>query len=274
VSVWNLVPTPLRRRLAAPVVPLVRIVGPIARLPLRGAGVSPEGLEGPLSRAFALRRAPAVALFVDSPGGSPARAQLLALRIRTLAGRHRRPVIAFVGDLAASGAYWVACAADEIIAAPSSLVGSIGVITAGFGLQGLVERLGIERRVHARGRYKDFLDPFRPEDPEHVRVLEEIQEQLLAEFVGFVRERRGTRLRLDDAELTSGRIWTARRALELGLVDGLGELHGELERRFGEEVRVRVLNPPRVSRLMLLGSGLAGLLREALDPYGPPLGLR
>ena len=166
MNVRNLVPTPLRRRLVAPVVPVVRIVGPIGRLPIRGAGVSPDSLEGPLARAFALKRAPAVALFVDSPGGTPARAQLLALRIRTLAERHRRRVIAFVGDLAASGAYWVACAADEIVAAPSSLVGSIGVITAGFGFPGLLERLGIERRVHARGRYKDFLDPFRPEDPD------------------------------------------------------------------------------------------------------------
>ncbi len=270
MNAWQLVPTPLRRRLAAPVVPVVRIVGPIGRLPLRGAGVSPDSLEGPLARAFALKRAPAVALFVDSPGGTPARAQLLALRIRTRAERHRRPVIAFVGDLAASGAYWVACAADEIVAAPSSLVGGIGVITAGFGFPGLLERLGIERRVHARGRYKDFLDPFQPEDPEHVRVLEEIQEDLLAEFAGFVRERRGARLRLDDAELASGRVWTARRALELGLVDALGDLHGELERRFGEEVRVRVLSPPRASWLAPLRSGLAGLLREALGPFGPP----
>lgn len=258
----------LRRRLFAPVVPVVRIHGPVGRVPLQRGMAGADQLEGALARAFALRRAPAVALSVDSPGGTPTRAWTLAARIRELAERHGKPVIAFVGDVAASGAYWVACAADEIVAAPTSIVGSIGVITAGFGFPALLERLGIERRVHARGRYKDFLDPFRPEDPEHVAVLEEIHADLLAEFVAFVRGRRGERLRLEEAELASGRVWTARRALELGLVDGLGHLHGELERRFGEEVRVWVVNPPRVPwfaplRLRLevaTGDALAGLL--------------
>lgn len=265
-------PAFVRRRLSAPVVPVVRIHGPIGRVPLQRGLAPSDQLDAALARAFAVRRAPAVALSVDSPGGTPARAWTLAARIRELAARHGRPVIAFVGDLAASGAYWVACAADEIVATPTSLVGSIGVITAGFGFPGLLERLGIERRVHARGRYKDFLDPFRPEDPEHVRVLEEIQEDLLAEFVGFVRERRGARLRLDDAELASGRIWTARRALELGLVDALGHLHGELERRFGEEVRVRVVNPPRMPWFAALRSALSASPRDLaglLAPRGP-----
>jgi len=228
-----------------PVVPLVRIVGTIGALARPIGGVTLAALERPLRAAFAVRRAPAVALVINSPGGAPAQAQLVAERIRTLATRHDKRVLAFVEDLAASGGYWIACAADEIVAAPTSLVGSIGVVSAGFGLHEFLRRHGIERRVHARGPLKDFLDPFLPEDPAHVAVLEELQAELHAAFLDWVRDRRGTRLALDADALASGRVWTGRQARALGLVDHLGEVESFLRARFGERVRIRPFAPRR-----------------------------
>lgn len=228
-----------------PVVPVVRLTGVVGALPFGRRGLSLQTLERPLETAFAIRRAPAVALLVDCPGGSPAQSSLVARRIRELAEKREKRVLAFVEDVAASGGYWLACAADEIFADANSIVGSIGVISAGFGFQDAIARLGIERRVHARGPLKDFLDPFRPEDPAHVAVLEDIQAEIHRRFLDHVRSRRGGRLRLDDAELGSGRVWTGEAALAAGLVDGIGDLRGTLRARFGDRVRLRVVNPPR-----------------------------
>ncbi len=232
-------------RLRPPVVPLVRIQGPLATGLRPLGGVTLRQLERPLEAAFTLKRAVAVALVIDSPGGSPAQAELIAGRICTLARRHRRPTLAFVEGLAASGGYWIACAADEIFALPTSLVGSIGVITSGFGLHELLRRHGIERRIHARGPLKAFLDPFRPEDPAQLAVLEELHADLYASFLDWVRQRRGPRLQLDEATLGSGRLWTGRQARELGLVDGLGEVEDVVRARFGPAVRLRPLGPAR-----------------------------
>ncbi len=231
----------LLARLRPPVIPLVRITGVLGPGLRPGAAVTLRALERPLRTAFALRRAPAVALVISSPGGAPAQAELIAHRIRTLADRHRRTVLAFVEDVAASGGYWIACAADEIVAAPTSLVGSVGVVTTGFGLHEFLARHGIERRVHARGPLKDFLDPFRPEDPAHVAVLEELQADLHESFLAWVRSRRGTRLAVDEETLASGRLWTGRRAHALGLVDHLGDVESFLRERYGPRVRLRPL---------------------------------
>lgn len=247
-----------------PVVPVVRLAGIVGSLPFSRRGLSLQALEKPFEAAFGMRRAPAVALLVDCPGGSPAQSSLIATRIRDLARRREKPVLAFVEDIAASGGYWIACAADEIWADPNSIVGSVGVISAGFGFQEAIARLGIERRVHARGPFKDFLDPFRPEDPDHVAVLGEIQAELHARFLAWVRERRSGRLRVGQEELGSGRVWTGAAAREAGLVDGLGDLRGTLRERFGEKVRPRLVNPPRTGWLRGLGPGMAGELAEGL----------
>jgi serine protease SohB len=241
-----------RRR---PIVPVIRLAGLIGSLPLRGAGLSLTGLERAIDRAFAIGHAPAVALVINSPGGSAVQSALIAGRIRALAERNRRPVLAFVEDVAASGGYWLATAADEILVDPASILGSIGVISAGFGFGQAIERLGIERRVHTAGARKSFLDPFRPERAEDLALLAELQGDIHERFKEQVRTRRAGRLKVPEAELFDGRVWTGVRAVAVGLADGLGELRTTLEERFGADVRVRLVNPPRPRLLSRMGLG-------------------
>jgi serine protease SohB len=231
-----------RLRSRAPVVPVVRLNGVIGGSSLRGGGLSLDSLNPSLERAFKLRGAKAVALAINSPGGSPVQSALIAGRIRALAGEKKLPVIAFVEDVGASGGYWLALAADEIFADPSSIVGSIGVINAGFGFVEALERLGIERRVYTAGAKKALLDPFRPADPDDVERLHGILQELHQGFKATVRERRGERLKGDDSELFEGQIWTGNGALEAGLIDGLGALHGVLKERYGDKVRLPVIS--------------------------------
>jgi signal peptide peptidase SppA len=221
-----------------PVVPVVRLAGVIGGPSLRGMGLSLTVLNAGLERAFKVRGAKAVALSINSPGGSPVQSALIASRIRTLASEKGLPVIAFIEDVGASGGYWLALAADEIFAAGSSIVGSIGVVHASFGFAGAIERLGIERRLYTAGANKAMLDPFRPQDPDDVNRLMEIMSDIHTDFKGTVRQRRGDRLRAPDEELFEGQIWTGRKAAELGVIDGLGDLHGILRERFGEKVKL------------------------------------
>jgi serine protease SohB len=221
-----------------PVVPVVRLAGVIGGPSLRGMGLSLTVLNAGLERAFKVRGAKAVALSINSPGGSPVQSALIASRIRTLASEKGLPVIAFIEDVGASGGYWLALAADEIFAAGSSIVGSIGVVHASFGFAGAIERLGIERRLYTAGANKAMLDPFRLQDPDDVNRLMEIMSDIHTDFKGTVRQRRGDRLKAPDEELFEGQIWTGRKAAELGLIDGLGDLHGILRERFGEKVKL------------------------------------
>ena len=231
---------PWRRRRDAPLVSVLRLAGVIGRVgPVRGGSVTLANMERAIDRAFAPRRLAAVALAVNSPGGSPVQSALIAKRIRARAEERGVPVLAFAEDVAASGGYWLACAGDEIFADENSIVGSIGVIAAGFGFVDLIARHGIERRVHTAGARKGMLDPFRPENPEEVERLRAVQRDMHETFVSHVRERRGRRLRGDDDVLFSGEFWSGRRAIELGLVDGLGDLRGVLRDRFGAGVRIR-----------------------------------
>ncbi len=208
------------------VVPVVRISGAIGAPVRFRQGVSMESLAGPLERAFGVRAAPAVALVINSPGGTPVQAHLIYKRIRALADEKQKSVLAFVEDVAASGGYMIALAADEIIVDPSSIVGSIGVVSAGFGFQDLIDRIGVERRVHTAGEKKVMLDPFAPERPEDVARLENLQREIHALFIAMVKERRGARLK-DDPDLFTGAFWTGARGVELGLVDRIGDApHG------------------------------------------------
>jgi signal peptide peptidase SppA len=203
---------------------------------LRRGQISLEALDEILERAFAVPDVAAVALSVNSPGGSPVQSSLVAGRIRALADEKQVPVVAFVEDVAASGGYWLACAADEIHADAGSLVGSIGVVSAGFGFSELIARHGIERRVYTAGESKAMLDPFLPEAPEDVRRLADAQTDLHDTFKDWVRQRRGARLQGPEEELFSGAFWTGRRALALGLIDALGDLRGVMRARFGDKV--------------------------------------
>jgi serine protease SohB len=254
----------------APTVPVVRLAGVVGSVPFRGRGLTLQALERAIDAAFALKGAPAVALVVNSPGGSPVQASLLARRIRDLAAEKERRVLAFVEEVAASGGYWIALAADEILVDASSIVGSIGVISAGFGLQDTIARLGIERRVEATGARKGMLDPFRPQDEADRAVIRAIQADIFEGFKAWVRERRGPRLSLPEAELFDGRVWSGTRAVEHGLADGLGELRSTVRARFGKEARLRLMNQPRGWLARRLGggsepSGMAGELLAALD---------
>ncbi|MDB5412788.1 MAG: family peptidase [Rubritepida sp.] len=229
---WN----PFRPR--PPVVALVRLDGVIAARVGPFGGLNAAGVNPILERAFGMKRLAAVFLAINSPGGSPVQSSLIARRIRQLAEEKKVPVIAVAEDAAASGGYWIACAADEIIADPASILGSIGVISSGFGFQEAIGRLGIERRVRTAGTEKSLGDPFRPQSPDQAARLEELLEELHVEFKDWVRSRRLTRLKAAESELFTGRFWIGRRALELGLCDRLGDVQSEAKRRFGDKVRI------------------------------------
>jgi signal peptide peptidase SppA len=241
-----------------PVVNVLRLAGVIGGLGRFRRGLNLASQAQLIERAFKTPRLSAVALEINSPGGSPVQSALIGDRIRALAEEKEVPVIAFAEDVAASGGYWLACAADEIYAHESSIIGSIGVISAGFGFPELLSRIGVERRIHTAGERKSMLDPFRAEQPEDVERLKSLQTDIHGGFKDYVRARRGERLKGEDEDLFNGEFWTGRRALELGLVDGLGELRQVMRARFGEKVRLKVIDGPRRLRLPFgfAGSGL------------------
>lgn len=219
-----------------PTVAVVRLSGTIGsgpRAPLSDAALAPI-----LEKAFSRGKPAAVALEINSPGGSPVQSSLIGARIRRLSEEKGIPVIAFVEDVAASGGYWLAAAADEIYADDSSIVGSIGVISAGFGAHIFLSRQGIERRVHTAGKSKSMMDPFQPEKPEDVARLKGLLEQIHANFIHHVKTRRAAKLE-SVPELFTGEVWVGHRAQEIGLVDGIGHLVPMMKERFGDKVRLR-----------------------------------
>jgi signal peptide peptidase SppA len=245
-----------------PAVGVIRLSGVIGQAGVGRRGLTLESLAPAIERAFSFRNLAAVALVVNSPGGSPVQSALIAKRIRDLADERKVPVIAFCEDAAASGGYWLACAADEIFVMPGSIVGSIGVVSAGFGFVEAIGKLGVERRVHTAGTDKAILDPFRPEKPEDVAILKRIQTDLHQQFIAWVRERRGDRLD-EQADLFTGAFWTGRESVPLGLVDGIGEIRETMRTRYGEKVKLRATVRPR-SRLQKL-FGMEALADAAFD---------
>jgi signal peptide peptidase SppA len=252
VALWCL---PRRWRRDFAVVPVVRLAGVVGiATPLRGA-LSIGAVAKTLERAFAVRNAKAVALAINSPGGSAVQSHLIFRRIRDLAEEKQIPVIAFVEDVAASGGYMIACAADEIVCDPSSIVGSIGVIGASFGFPDAMKRLGIERRVYTAGESKSMLDPFLPEKDEDVQRLKAIQQDIHDMFIGLVRSRRGDRLSGPEKTMFSGEYWVAKTAKDFGLIDQLGDLRSFLRQRFGEKVAMPLIAAER----SLFGRRLPGV---------------
>lgn len=224
-----------------PLVSVVRLSGLIAA---RQGSLNDAGTARMIERAFTRRKPAAVALVINSPGGSPAQSSLIGARIRRMADETGVPVIAFVEDAAASGGYWLACAADEIFVDENSIVGSIGVISASFGLQDLIGRIGVERRVHTAGGSKSFLDPFRPEKEEDVARLRDLQDRIHENFIAWVKARRGGRL-ASGRELFTGDFWLGRQSVELGLADNVGHLVATMKDRHGDKVRFAVYGPKR-----------------------------
>jgi signal peptide peptidase SppA len=227
----------------APVVPVLRLVGTImpSGTPWAGPSLSIAALAGPIEKAFTMSKVPSVALVINSPGGSAAQSHLIFRRIRQLAGEHKKRVYVFCEDVAASGGYFIAVAGDEIYADPSSIVGSIGVISASFGFDKAIERLGIDRRVYTAGHSKSTLDPFMPENPADVARLKALQQDVHDVFIGVVKERRGALLKGSDSELFSGAFWSGPRALDFGLVDGIADLRSKMRALHGPSVRLRVV---------------------------------
>jgi signal peptide peptidase SppA len=238
-----------------PVVAVVRLQGVISPnpSPVSRGTINLGVVESALKRAFDHDRLLAVALSINSPGGAPTQSALVTERIRQLAADKKVPVLAFCEDVAASGGYWLACAADEIYAHATSMVGSIGVVSAGFGFTGLLERFGVQRRVHTAGTHKVRLDPFSPESDEDVEWLRGLHAELHEQFIDLVKQRRKGKLTGTDDELFSGEVWTGKRALELGLIDGLGTLRSVLTKRFGDAHIV--IAEPRRPLLARLGIG-------------------
>jgi signal peptide peptidase SppA len=241
-DLWNNLGLPGSRN-APPSVAVLRLRGAIGMNSVGRGTLSLANLESTIKRAFS-HNVRAVCLVINSPGGSPVQSAQIAGMIRQYSQDKKIPVFAFAEDIAASGGYWLALAADEIYADAMSVIGSIGVISASFGFQELLSKLGVERRVHARGERKGMLDPFQPEAPEDVERLAAIQADIHRQFINFVKLRRGERLSKDDAMLFNGDIWTGERALELGLVDGLGDVRTIVRRKYGPDVRFRNIDRP------------------------------
>jgi len=227
-----------------PVVSVLRFEGVIMPRSRRG-GVSLASHAVAIERAFRASGLVAVAIVVNSPGGSPVQSALLYRRIRQLAEEKSIPVIAFAEDVAASGGYWLALAGDEIFSEETSLLGSIGVISAGFGFYQLIGRLGIERRLHAAGERKSLLDPFLPEEAADLARLTALQQDIHQSFKDHVRRRRAGKIDDEDDALFTGDAWTGRKALERGLIDGIGELRGVMRSRYGDKVRLRPMPAER-----------------------------
>ncbi len=253
------------------VIPVVRLQGTIAADPRPGrlniATVAPL-----LRRAFAHKAAPVIAVIVNSPGGSPVQSRLIAKRIRDHADESGQKVIVFVEDAAASGGYFIATAGDEIIADPSSIVGSIGVIFSGFGFVEAIRKLGIERRVHTAGRNKSTLDPFLPEKETDIERIKTLELDVHRTFIDWVKARRSGRLNASDDDLFTGEFWSGTRGVELGLVDGIGDLRSVLRERYGEDVRLKVIEPkrplfslPRLGLSSGASGGVVGDLVSALE---------
>lgn len=217
-----------------PRVAVVRLSGVIANNP---RALSDSGIGPLIERAFSRGKPTAVALVINSPGGSPVQSSLIGARIRRLADENDIPVHAFVEDVAASGGYWLAAAADDIYVDSCSVLGSIGVISAGFGAHVFLNRQGIERRVHTAGKSKSMMDPFKPETPEDVARLEKILEQIHGAFIDHVKTRRGDKL-ADNPDLFTGEVWIGNSAVEVGLADGVGHLKPKLQEIYGDKVKL------------------------------------
>ena len=254
--VMDYVPARLRRGTA--VVPVVRLSGVIGAVtPLR-PGMSLAGVAKTLERAFATRNAKAVALVINSPGGSPVQSRQIYLRIRQLAAEKKLPVLVFVEDVAASGGYMIACAGDEIFCDPSSILGSIGVVGGSFGFQELIKKIGVERRLYTAGAHKAMLDPFLPENPDDVARVKALQREIHAIFIALVKEGRGARLKGTDDVLFTGEYWAGETSVSLGLADAIGDLRSTLRARYGEKVVMPVIAPATGMLSGLLGRKSAG----------------
>ena len=220
------------------IIKLSGIISTESRLGSRG-GLNLNDLSDSITKAFSFKNIKAIALLVNSPGGSPVQSALIANRIRDLAKEKEIPVYCFIEDLAASGGYWLSCAADKIYSMESSIIGSIGVITSGFGAVEAIKKIGIERRVYSQGKNKGLLDPFLPEKKDDVKQILTIQKDLHSQFIAWVKKRRGKRLKAKDEVLFNAGVWSGAKAKELGLIDGIGDYYNVMKNIFGDDIKFK-----------------------------------
>jgi signal peptide peptidase SppA len=263
---------PRRWRSDRPLIPVVRLTGTIAA---GGSQFRPSlsiaSCAGLLERAFDMKQAPAIAIIINSPGGSPVQSRLIYKRIRDLAVEKDKKVLVFVEDAAASGGYMIACAGDEIIADPCSVIGSIGVVAATFGFSDAISRIGVERRVYTAGTSKVSLDPFQKEKKEDVAKLNVLLADMHDVFINLVKQGRGAKL-VDDPAIFTGQYWLAEKALALGLIDSIGDVRSVLKARYGEKAELKLISAPRgllgrragMSAISTMADAGAGLADEAL----------
>ena len=224
-------------------IPTLRLTGVIGQAGIARSGLTIAGIEKLVDKLFTDKKAPAVALIINSPGGSPTQSSLIAEKIINLAKEKNKKVYAFVEDVAASGGYWLACAADEIYLDLNSIVGSIGVISPGFGFVDLIKKIGVERRVYTSGKSKSFLDPFKEEKKEDIDRLKSIQEQIHENFIEYVKSRRGSKL-LSSAEdeIFSGLFWVGKKGVDLGLADGIGSINQIIREKYGNKAKIKIID--------------------------------
>lgn len=258
---------PEKYRKEPTIIPVVRMTGPIMVGSQMRPGLSLASVAAQLHKAFSIKDAPAVAIAINSPGGSPVQSRLIYERIRQLAAEKDKKVITFCEDAAASGGYMIAIAGDEIVADPSSIVGSIGVVSGGFGFVDAIEKLGVERRVYTAGTQKAMLDPFKPENPDHLNHLNALLEDLFETFKDLVRYRRGDKLTKDEEEVFTGAFWTGKRGKDFGLVDELGDMSGYLKQKYGEDTKLKLIasGGGLFSRFRMPGMAL-GMSGQWADP--------
>lgn len=224
-------------------IPTLRLTGVIGQAGIARSGLTIAGIEKLVDKLFSDKKAPAVALIINSPGGSPTQSSLIAEKIINLAKEKNKKVYAFVEDVAASGGYWLACSADEIYLDLNSIIGSIGVISPGFGFVDLIKKIGVERRVYTSGKSKSFLDPFKEEKKEDIDRLKSIQEQIHENFIEYVKSRRGSKL-LSSAEdeIFSGLFWVGKKGVDLGLADGIGSINQIIREKYGNKAKIKIID--------------------------------
>ena len=224
-------------------IPTLRLTGVIGQAGIARSGLTIAGIEKLVDKLFSDKKAPAVALIINSPGGSPTQSSLIAEKIIHLAKEKNKKVYAFVEDVAASGGYWLACAADEIYLDLNSIVGSIGVISPGFGFVDLIKKIGVERRVYTSGKSKSFLDPFKEEKKEDIDRLKSIQEQIHENFIEYVKSRRGSKLlNSSEDEIFSGLFWVGKKGVDLGLADGIGSINQIIREKYGNKAKIKIID--------------------------------
>ena len=238
-------------------IPTLRLTGVIGQAGFMRSGLSLVSLDKLINKLFSDKKAPAIALIINSPGGSPTQSSLIAKKITDLAKKKKKKILAFVEDVAASGGYWLACAADEIYLDQNSIVGSIGVISPGFGFVDLIKKIGVERRVYTSGKSKSFLDPFKEEKVEDIERLKKIQEQIHDNFISYVKSRRGNKLNENNLEeIFSGLFWVGQKGIDLGLADGLGAINEIIENKFGKKAKIKIIDQKKSFLQRKLSSSL------------------